>query len=172
MALIAAALILLILAFVLISWANRRQKASGLPGGRVIYADTGSWRKQEQPFYDSNLGLTGKPDYVVDYRGALIPIEVKSSFAPPVPHPGHVMQLMSYCLLLDRTTGQRPPFGILHYRNRTLALDFSQERESELLETLVEMRRQEKRDSVARSHEEPARCAACGYRQICEQNLD
>jgi CRISPR-associated exonuclease Cas4 len=169
--LLPAALFLFLLAVIFFVWAARRQKSSGLPAGRVIYADTSRWQKIEKPYYDALLGLTGRPDYVVEHRGALIPVEVKSAYAPDAPYESHIMQLMSYCLLLEKTTGQRPPFGILHYSNRTFALDYTQDYEARLLDLLVEMRRAEHSESVACSHEEPQRCLHCGYREICGESL-
>jgi CRISPR-associated exonuclease Cas4 len=57
------------------------------------------------------------------------------------------------------------------YRNRTFAIDFTAELEARLLERLAEMRMQEKAGQANRSHESPARCAGCGYREICDQRL-
>jgi CRISPR-associated exonuclease Cas4 len=55
-------LLLLVIAIGLL-WLSRRQvRAAGLPGGRVIYTDTQKWGAVSEPFYDSTLGLTGKPD--------------------------------------------------------------------------------------------------------------
>jgi CRISPR-associated exonuclease Cas4 len=36
---------------------------------------------------------------------------------------------------------------------------------------LAEMRRDEVRSDVARSHEQVARCARCGFRDLCDQSL-
>ena len=72
------ALLLFVLALVLLWQARKRRAESGLPAGRVIYTDTRGWGKPEQAFYDSELGLTGKPDYLVEQKGQIIPVEVKS----------------------------------------------------------------------------------------------
>ncbi|MRR31610.1 hypothetical protein EG834_15065, partial [bacterium] len=52
--------VLAVLAWLL---ARHLQRASGLPRGRVVYADPGLWGRPEKPLFDSALGLTGKPDY-------------------------------------------------------------------------------------------------------------
>ncbi len=163
--------ILLVAALALFIAAARRQRSAGLPGGRVVYADTGAWIKLEKPLYDALNGLTGKPDYLVKHNGVIIPVEVKSAYAPAAPYDSHVMQLAAYCLLVQRTTGQRPPHGLLHYRNRTFAVDYTPQLEAELLEILAEMRRQEKAGEASISHEDALRCARCGYRKGCEQRL-
>ncbi len=164
--------VLLFLCALWVFWiANRRQRASGLPGGRVIYADTGLWGKVEEPLYDPTLGLTGKPDYLVEQRGATIPVEVKSGKVGQEPHDSHIFQLAAYCLLIERTMGKRPAYGILHYPNRTYAIDYTPQLEQALLDLLNEMRSYGDRKEGECSHESPARCARCGYRSICDQVL-
>ena len=73
------ALLLGLLALVLFWQAGRQRKATGLPGGRVIYADTRAWAPPEKPLYDPELNLAGKPDYLVQQGNIIIPVEVKST---------------------------------------------------------------------------------------------
>lgn len=171
MPLIYAAVILLVLALLFLWNAARQRRASGLPEGRVIYSDTGGWGRVEKPLYDPVTGLTGKPDYLVEQNGRWIPVEVKSGYAPSAPREGHVFQLAAYCLLVEHSTGKRPPYGILRYRNRTYAIDYTPTLEADLRELLGEMRLEERRGESARSHDEPARCARCGFRGVCDQRL-
>jgi CRISPR-associated exonuclease Cas4 len=163
----------LILVALFLFWqAGRQRKASGLPGGRIIYTDTRQWGAVEKPLYDPRLNLAGKPDYLVmQSDGQIIPVEVKTGRPPAVPYDSHIFQLAVYCLLVERTLGKRPSHGILHYPGRTFAIDYTPALESTLLDHLAEMRMQERRDSVDRSHEQAARCARCGYRSICDQRL-
>jgi len=167
-----AAIFLILVAVVLLWQSGRAQKASGLPGGRVIYTDTRAWGDRvEKPLYDASLGLTGKPDYLVEKGGRYIPVEVKSGRAPQAPYDSHIYQLASYCLLVERTYDSRPPYGIIHYEDRDFAVDYTRALEDSLLEILSDMRRDERRQQVARSHESGARCARCGFRHICDQKL-
>ncbi|NPV85476.1 MAG: Dna2/Cas4 domain-containing protein [Anaerolineae bacterium] len=165
------AVFLILLALFLLRKGSRQRQAAGLPAGQVVYEDTSQWCKNETPLYDSMLRLTGKPDYLVNVGGIPIPVEVKSGRAPATPYPGHIYQLAAYCLLIARTTGKRPPYGIIHYSNRTFSIDFTDAMEEELLNLLAEMRACEKRTNVDRSHKDAARCAHCGYRSACEQRL-
>lgn len=162
---------LLLIALVLLWQAGRRQQALGLPAGRVIYSDTQKWSRVEQAFYDAELGLTGRPDYIVEQGGQVIPVEVKSSRVEGAPYDSHIFQLAAYCLLIQRATGKRPAYGILHYPNHTYAVDYTPALEAELLNLLAEMRRQERRKETPRSHQEAARCRSCGFRQVCDQRL-
>lgn len=162
----------LLLAAVLILWiATRQRRSSGLPSGRVIYSDTSRWGKVEKPLYDPISALTGKPDYLVEEGDTLIPVEVKSGRAPSLPHDSHVFQLAAYCMLVERVYGKRPPYGILRYRDRTFSIDYTPALEQELEDLLDAIRRQERSGEADRSHEEPQRCARCGYRNICDQRL-
>src|SRR5512143_2316797 len=165
------ALLLILLALIFYWQSSRQRKEAGLPGGRVIYTDTRGWGKLERPLYDQALGLTGKPDYLVQQGGRIIPVEVKSGRAPEAPYDSHIYQLAAYCLLVEKNYGKRPPYGILHYNDRDFAVDFTTELEASLLDLLAEMRRDETRKEVDRSHEQAARCARCGFRNICDRSL-
>ncbi|HEY3311525.1 MAG TPA: CRISPR-associated protein Cas4 [Anaerolineales bacterium] len=172
MAFFYGAIFLLLVAIILLWQAGRAHKAAGLPGGRVIYTDTRAWgNRVEKPLYDGALGLTGKPDYLVQQKGRTIPVEVKSGRAPQAPYDAHIYQLAAYCLLVEKTLGSRPPYGIIHYEDRDFAVDYTHELETALIDILAEMRRDERRSEVARSHETPARCAKCGFRNSCDQKL-
>jgi CRISPR-associated exonuclease Cas4 len=162
----------LLLAALLLFWRSARQrKSAGLPGGRIIYTDTRGWGELEKPLYDPNLGLTGKPDYLVEQQGKIIPVEVKSGRSPEAPYDSHIFQLAAYCLLVERTYGQRPPYGILHYSDRDFAVDYSMELESALLDLLADMQRSVHRREVPRSHSDEQRCYKCGFRSTCDQKL-
>jgi CRISPR-associated exonuclease Cas4 len=162
---------LFILALILLWLARARQKASGLPGGRIIYSDTQHWKPVEKPLYDPDLGLTGRPDYLIEKDNQVIPVEVKSSRAPDAPYDSHIFQVAAYCRLVHITFGKRPPYGILHYPNRTFAIDFTAELEMALINLLDEMRTQDRLREVDRSHDSASRCQGCGYRAVCGQKL-
>jgi len=165
------ALLLFFIAILFFWQSNRQRKEAGLPGGRVIYTDTRGWGKLERPLYDQLLGLTGKPDYLVQQNGQIIPVEVKSGRAPESPYDSHIYQLAAYCLLVEKSYGKRPAYGIVHYNDRDFAVDYTPELESSLLDLLAEMRRDEMKREVERSHEQAARCARCGFKKVCDQSL-
>jgi CRISPR-associated exonuclease Cas4 len=164
---------LLLFAFglALLLLAARRREAAGLPGGRVVYADTSAWGRVEKPLYDRVLDLTGRPDYLVRQGKTIIPVEVKSGRAPEAPYDSHIYQLAAYCLLVEKTYRRRPPYGLIHYPNRTFAVDYTEALESSLLDVLAEMRSLDGESRVGRSHEERARCNHCGYQNDCEERL-
>ena len=165
------AVALFIAGLILLWQVSQRQKAIGLPAGRVIYSDTRKWGAVEQPLYDPVSGLTGKPDYLVEESNQVIPVEVKSSRITTAPYDAHVYQLAAYCLLVHRQLGKRPPYGVLRYSNRTFAIDYTPAVETTLLNLLEEIRTQDRRKDLPRSHDSPARCHRCGFRNACDQKL-
>lgn len=162
---------LLLLAILFYWQAGRAHRSTGLPGGEVIYADPATWKPTEQPLYDAQLGLAGKPDYLVRQGEQIIPVEVKSSRTPDSPYDAHIYQLAAYCLLVERTYGSRPRYGFIHYPKRTFRVEYTAQLESALLDVLAEIRTCERQAEVARSHEQPARCDRCGYRNTCDERL-
>ncbi len=164
-------LFLLFLALLFFWQSNRQRSEAGLLGGRVIYTDTRGWNKLEKPLFYAALGLTGKPDYLVEQNGKIIPVEVKSGRAPEAPYDSHIYQLASYCLLVDKTYGKRPPYGIIHYEDKNFSVEYTHELEQSLLELIVEMKRDGMKREIARSHEQASRCKRCGFRSVCDQSL-
>jgi len=86
-------LLCLLTAIYLLWQSTRQRKAAGLPSGSVVYTDTSQWMPVERPLYAPELGLTGKPDYLVQHGEQLIPVEVKSSRNPQqAPYQAHIYQ--------------------------------------------------------------------------------
>jgi CRISPR-associated exonuclease Cas4 len=162
---------LIFIGLVLLWQARRRLATIGLPAGRVIYADNQKWARLEQALYDPELGITGKPDYLVEQGNWIIPVEVKTNRVTAAPYDSHIYQLAVYCLLVERLMGKRPPHGILNYTNRTYEIDYTTGLKSASLQIVDEIRKHEKRKEVHRSHEIPARCQGCGYYSICNEKL-
>jgi CRISPR-associated exonuclease Cas4 len=170
------AFLLLLLSILLFLISARSQKKVGLPGGRVIYSDTRAWGAVPEPLYDQELGLVGKPDYLIEKGNTIIPVEVKSSRLPDAPYDSHIFQIAAYCLLVERLMGKRPPYGIVHYTDRSgasrsFAVDYTSQLESAVIDLIAEIRAAERRKSVSRSHEHQGRCIQCGYNSICEERL-
>lgn len=171
-ALIWLALVLLLVGVVAIVWSRRARGASGLPTGRIVYADTSRWQRAARPLFSQGHQLTGKPDYLVRDGRAVIPAEVKSSRAPADgPRQGHVLQLAAYCLLVEETEGIRPAYGIIKYADETFRVDNTPALRHSLLGTLDMMRRDLARGESHRNHADPARCRRCGARDACDERL-
>jgi CRISPR-associated exonuclease Cas4 len=153
-------------------WLARRGRAhSGLPAGRVTYADANGGQRPERPLFSPELGLTGKPDYVIDAGGAIVPVEVKSRSAPRRPYASHVLQLAAYCRLTEEAYARRPPHGLIRYADRSFSVDYDPELEERLLHTLDRMRADLASGTAPRNHNDRYRCNACGHRDHCLQAL-
>lgn len=155
--------------------ARAERKRTGLPGNsRVIYADTGAWKRVEGPLFSRRHGLTGKPDYVLDVKSTIIPVEVKPSRRDSIPRESDLIQLAAYGLLIEETLGKgrrQPAYGLLKYRDAVFQIDFTEDLYSRLIDAMAEMRRTADHAEVNRSHDDPRRCRACGYRTACKQAL-
>jgi CRISPR-associated exonuclease Cas4 len=165
--------VLIFLAAIALWWKSREQRAAtGLPlNARIVYADTGAWSKVEQPLFARRYALTGKPDYIVEDKGATIPIEVKPNRTAPTPYTSDVMQLAAYGLLIEETYGTFPKYGLIKYRDAVFQIDFTNELRAQLLDQIQAMRDHLHARDVPRHHAEPQRCRACGYRDECGQTL-
>jgi CRISPR-associated exonuclease Cas4 len=164
-------LALFIVALLLFLFSRRLRKQTGLPQGRVIYSDTGAWQRNEQSLFSSTHRLAGKPDYLVRDGDEVVPVEVKSSAAPPRPREGHVLQLAAYCLLVEETLGARVTHGIIQYADRQFAIDYTPALKAELLSVIDAMRADLEAGDAHRDHNDARRCAACGVREACEERL-
>jgi CRISPR-associated exonuclease Cas4 len=171
MILLVCALLLLGGGLFLLRRAHRLHQQTGLPQGRVIYADTGAWNRCERPLFSRRYLLTGRPDYLVDDGRTRIPVEVKSTFCPSSPYRSHVLQLAAYCLLVEEEYGQPPPYGIIRYHDQTYAVEYTAQLRAELLSVLAEMRQDLAATDVSPSHASPNRCRGCSYRDECEKKL-
>lgn len=160
---------LLTLALWLALRARRGRQQSGLPQGRLVYADTGRWSVVAKPYFSPRYRLTGKPDYLVDGDDGLVPVEVKHTAAPAggQAYASHVMQLAAYCLLVEEAHGRAPRYGLIRYDDATVRIDYTAAMRSQLLALLDEVRASRARGEVSRSHRDPARCRACGVRHAC-----
>ena len=133
--------------------------------GRVISADHANWRETKS-IYSRRYNLAGKPDYVVNSREGIIPIEVKSSSTPRYgPYESHKLQLMAYCLLLEEKYGTPPPFGVIQYGDgHQIKIKYTPQLKQDLINIMQEMRSL----TLPRGwHPDPHRCRNCSLREKC-----
>lgn len=174
--LIVLALIVLALGILLLVQGRRQAAATGLPVGEVVYDDTGAWEAVEAPLLSRRFGLVGRPDYLVRLRVGraeqIIPVEVKSRRRPRTPAANHIMQLATYCLLVEDVHKMRPDYGLLRYADATLKIPYTDDLRRAVLQTADAIRRGRHARDLDRDHNDPARCAGCGYRNACGQAVE
>jgi CRISPR-associated exonuclease Cas4 len=149
---------------------RRWRKDAGIPGGRIVSVDLERDGRPAPTMLDEALGLTGRPDLLLETPRGKLPVEIKSGLAPAVPHLSHVLQLAAYCRLTEATYGRRPHNGVLHYADRSYSLPYTQALERDLLLRVGRIRAQVG-SLPDRSHRDAARCAGCGYASMCDQRL-
>jgi CRISPR-associated exonuclease Cas4 len=163
-------LALLLLAVLAWIWSIRLRSSTGLPWAPVLYQDTRG-RALEKPLFARRLGLTGKPDYLLEVSGRTIPVEVKPGRRAALPYESDLMQLAAYCLLIEETSGKAPPYGLLRYADRTFRLNYTPQVRDDLLALLDEMRAAMQEQDCARSHDDRRRCRGCGFFEQCDEAL-
>jgi CRISPR-associated exonuclease Cas4 len=181
------ALVLLLLVTLISYRASRRaSRRTGLPGGELLYSDTGyavgrihpveenrQGVKQEKPLISRAYRLIGRPDYLVRTDEGIIPVEVKSTRCPAGgrAYDSHVMQLAAYCLLVEDVVGENVPYGIIKYSDCEVSLDYTPELRDELVSLLDEITEARVADDVHRSHMDARRCRGCSMRASCDEAL-
>ncbi len=100
-----------------------------------------------------------------------VPVELKSKNAPKEPHEGHILQLAAYCLLVEENYGIRPDYGIIQYRDKAFAVNYTEDIEEDLLDLLADMQTDLMELEVDRDHNDWGRCSRCGVRARCSQRL-
>ena len=165
--LILASLAVLLMAFALRYFARARAEAMGLPG-KLVYADQGD----QELFVSDRHGLVGRPDYILNAGGELVPVERKSrQLSASGPYDGEILQLAAYCLLVEERFQKSVRRGQLQYLNRSVEIAFDDKLRDRLMGALDGLRRASALGDVPRSHNSAARCRGCGYRQKCDQSL-
>lgn len=109
------------------------------PGDRLVYEDEGEadelpmlfaseqvrpdpiFRRHGYNLVDEELGLSGRPDFILERpKAGFIPVEYKSTHPFRGLHEVHgrtfdLLQLVAECRLVEAVSGRRPPYGILLY---------------------------------------------------------
>ena len=173
---IAAALsvaVMFLLAVLVWLSANQKLARSGIPEGRIVSQDAGPRRHLHRSLMSLRYGLVGKPDYLIETRHGFVPVEIKSRNSTRAgPSESDLAQLTAYCVLVEDVIGSAPPQGIIEYADRRWRIEYTPRRRRELLQVIGEIRESlQSSESIHRSHNQPARCRACGFRNVCDERI-
>lgn len=145
---------------------KRLEREVALPPGLVKYVDADhTAKKLEKALVSLKFGLAGKPDYIVEQRGELIPVELKSREAKG-PYPGEKLQLGAYCILVEDVYKKPVKKGLIKYKNSTYELKFDTQLKNEVLAVMDRMKEALSRGSVEGTPN-PRRCRKCTIRDLC-----
>ena len=136
-----------------------------LPSGNIFRTDL---NQPSKALVSKKYRLIGKPDYLLKANGKIIPIEFKTSADNKVKD-GHILQLASYCLLVEECFNQKVDYGILDYNGTKYEIPFNDELKAELFKIMFEIR--STKEVPGRNHENQAKCLRCSYNFGCPENL-
>lgn len=148
-----------------------RREEYGVPEGEIEFTETLS--EDSQNLVSEKYGINGKPDYiVVDKDGNYIPVEIKTGRVPKGPLFSHILQLASYCLLVEERYNKAPPYGILEYEDRVKhKIEYTENLKNLVVEKVNEMRKALVTKNVHRNHNRPGKCKSCSRRDACPERL-
>jgi len=119
--------------------------------------------------------LAGRPDYIIKNEENRIPVEVKTGRMPKAPFFSHVLQIGSYCLLVEEMFKTKPPYGEIRYgfKNKSHKVDWDSKLKNIVIEKLDEMNDiLAGRAKAHRNHKRPGKCRNCSRRKGCPEQLD
>ena len=125
--------------------------------GKASYADHSS--VPEKPFFSRKYLLAGKPDLIIRNKDGVVPVEVKSGRRPYRPYRNHVMQLASYCLLLEESGYGDISYGLLQYRDGSpFRVEYTEELKHELEGIMKDMRQSLSGNHLVENGHDRGRC--------------
>ncbi len=127
-----------VVAVVLIILLKRSKVPAVAYKNKSIYSD--HREKPIKALFSSEYSLAGKPDFILHTKDGLLPLEIKNSLKPRKPYFSDVMQLISYCLLMEER-GDKPKYGFLQYKGgKAFSVSYTEGLRSHLLKVMEEMR--------------------------------
>lgn len=126
---------ILFLGIALFMFTYRQRSKYGALATRTLYMDTA--RSPGSVLHSHTIPLLGKPDYLINQSGHIIPVEIKTGKTPRTPYHNHVLQLLAYCYLVEENYGQVPPYGIIKYPEQEYKVGYD-EKTKQLVKTIVD----------------------------------
>ncbi|MCL5411556.1 MAG: CRISPR-associated protein Cas4 [Patescibacteria group bacterium] len=158
-------------AYFLIRYSKRLQKKIGFDYKQVVYQDIKEDGTLTRPLFARQYGLVGKPDFIIEENGHLIPVEYKPTSQEI--YSSHIGQLMAYCFLVEEIYGLKPPYGKLQLKDHVEQIEYSESAREEVIRILQHIREDLEKENVLPNHQEKTRCLSCMRQEICgESKLD
>jgi len=135
--------------------------------GKIEFIDVDS----SKAYRSEKYGLSGAPDYVITVGESVIPVEEKTGRTPKGPLFSHILQIATYCLLIEEVTGKAPPYGLLKYPQHEHEIEYNDDLKNMLLKKAAEMRGIMQTGTAHRNHNRPGKCTHCSRRDVCPERL-
>ena len=120
----------------------------------------------------AKYGLNGRPDYILELNGELVPVEIKTGRRPKGPLFSHIIQVAAYCLLVSDVMARNVSHGLLRYGDEEHEVEFNEDLRDLVISKLDEMRERKRSGNVHRNHNRPGKCRSCSRREVCPERLD
>ncbi|MCD6461545.1 MAG: CRISPR-associated protein Cas4 [Thermoplasmata archaeon] len=147
--------------------------SAGISEGEIVYHDSSS--KTPPLLVSKKYGIRGRPDYLLRKEEGLVPVEVKTGRIPRGPLFSHIIQVSAYCLLVEETYGETPPYGVIRYQRDGQRveheIEYTPEMKKLVLDKVEEMRRSMETGEVHRNHRKENKCRHCSRRSVCPERL-
>ncbi|MCK5113100.1 MAG: CRISPR-associated protein Cas4 [Thermoplasmatales archaeon] len=144
-----------------------KKKKYRIPDGEITYSDLNIPAKA---LFSKRYRIAGKPDYIVKKNNRYIPIEVKSG-SHANPQRNHILQLATYCQLIEDNYRGFVPYGIIIYKNSDFKIPFDPKLRFELESVINKIRGSLKNEKIVLNHNDPGRCRFCSMRSYCTEKL-
>ena len=124
--------------------------------------------KEGEKLFSEKYELAGKPDFILEKEGKYFPLIVKRSKKPKQPYFSHVMQVISYCLLLEEN-GKKIENGFIQYSNdEPFFIPYDEKMKEYLKSVLNEMRESFDKNNFEKTTNKN-KCEKCGHREECNK---
>ncbi len=156
-------LVLLLVSILLQKKIQHKKTHLHLHGATINYNDL--IEPAENIFSKKNL-LAGRPDYILNSKGNIIPVEVKkSNYSTPAPF--HLYQLATYCQLLEDTHHSFVPYGVLVYADTNFEIPFDPQLRFNLEKTIQQMRKAIASRTLPQIEIDTQKCQHCSFQHCC-----
>ncbi len=161
-------IICFILSLIIKLRARKIKKSNNIQDGKITYTDL---NKPSKPFFSKKYRLAGKPDYIVEKNGIFYPVEYKAG-NHNFPLKNHVLQLASYCHLIEENYGGFVPYGILVYdKNKSFKIPYNPAVRFELESNIQKIRTSIKTGRIKRNHSNRSKCKYCSMKEHCDDKI-
>jgi CRISPR-associated exonuclease Cas4 len=167
---IALAVLVIFIAIIILVRTRQQRSHLSIPVGDLVYEDNP--QSPGHLLYSHTLKISGKPDFLIQKRNIIIPVELKTGRTPDRPFEGHILQLVAYCHLVEQEYHVRPTHGIIRYPDREFTIEYSAQIEREFKRVVAEMRAKRKMGEIHRNHKSRSKCVVCGFHEYCSERLD
>ncbi|GCF11705.1 CRISPR-associated protein Cas4 [Dictyobacter arantiisoli] len=141
-------------------------QALGLPPGELVYENTDSLG---EALTSDIYPLLARPAYVVKLQNNLLfPVDIKPIAQNTMtPEPHHVLQVATYCLILEEYAEEPPTHGLLRYTDRDFTIEYTPALRRKIIRLLKEMDLCSAEMPPALQKQKASKCRACIYQPIC-----